>query len=67
MKMITLVKNVKLNEEENLVLAVCEGIGELNQEYVTWRTTTPGNYYWGHYHLTIDEALEDFNKRLKEK
>lgn len=67
MQIITLVKKEELNNEEYLVLAVVKGIGELDQEYVTWRCRKEEeeNYYWGNYHLNIESALENFNKRLE--
>lgn len=37
--------------------------------YVTWRTNEWENfqkYYWGHYFENEKEALENFNKRIKE-
>ena len=68
MQIITLVKKEELNNEEYLVLAVCKGIGELDQEYVTWRCRKEEeeNYYWGHYYQDIETALEDYNKRKGE-
>lgn len=68
MEIVTLVKKEELNKEEYLVLAVVKGIGELDQEYVTWRCRKDDeeNYYWGHYKLNIESALEDFRKRLEE-
>ena len=34
-----------------------------NDEYVTWRTDTTGNAYWGHYHTTLEKACAEFVSR----
>lgn len=31
--------------------------------FVTWQEGRDGTTFWGHYHRTLDAALEDFNAR----
>lgn len=35
--------------------------------YVTWRSrkSSPDDTFWGHYHGTLESALEDFVERCK--
>ena len=64
MENLTLIKKIEIKDNESVVLYIRRITKDI-KEFITWIENKQGERYWGHYFMSLEVALEDFNKRLE--